>query len=133
MNNIVNRALGFKPYNIGNQTGWVKEVIANKGSKHLYKKLPSGTTLEMAVNKHGFVLRKKILKNNGTEIKSYWSNSKGGRRIYVRKPDGHGLTAETRLYNFETDKYERKDIYNRFYSPKKFFNFITVLKMKLGL
>lgn len=107
-------------------------MIASNGSKCVHKKLPSGTTLEMAVNKHGFVLRKKILKNNGTEIKSYWSNSKGGRRIHVRKPDGHGLTAETRLYDFETDKYEGKDIYNRFY-PKKFFNFITVLKMKLGL
>ena len=43
-NGIMNKTLGFKPYEIGNKRGWIKEIPASYGYKTVIKKLPSGTS-----------------------------------------------------------------------------------------
>lgn len=129
-----NLAMGFIPYKAGNKIGWIKEDYINSRLKNVYQHLPSGTILKKYIDtKDGTIWHKSILKHDGTEIKSYLSNSHGGRKIYLRHPDKTGIIANTRYeYDSKTKKYincvnKHAIIENKLYTVKE------ALKLRLGI
>lgn len=128
---IVNKTLGFKPYNIGNQIGWVKKVNRSDGYTSVFKKLPTGTILKHTIDPNGIIWAKRGLFSNGNEMQSYICDSFGGRAIHITKPKGISIFAQTKkYYDFKTKKY-LPNIYN--IRQKHLYSLMDKIKMHIGI
>ena len=108
---IINQSLGFKPYKIGQQTGWTKTVNRKDGYTNIFKKLPSGTILKQTVDSKGVIWAKRGLLSNGNEMQSYICDSLGNRVIHIANPKGSGIFAQTKkYYDFKNKQYFRTHI-----------------------
>ncbi len=127
----VNTALGFKPYNIVNKTGWIKEVNCADGYTSIFKKLPTGTIIKETKDSKGFLWCKRGLLQNGKEMQSYIGDSVGNKVIHITNPKGGSIYAQTKkYYNFQTQQYESMVIPSKF---KHLYSFIDKIKMHMGI
>lgn len=129
-NGFINKACGFKPYEIGNTIGWIKEIPASHGYKTVFKKLPSGTVLKTHVDANNLVWQKQGLLSNGNEMKSYLGSSYGSRTIYIANPNGNGTFALTKNYDYKNNK-----LHNMITDFKNthLYSFMTKLKIHMGI
>ena len=129
-NGIMNKTLGFKPYEIGNKRGWIKEIPASYGYKTVIKKLPSGTILKQYIDSNNLIWQKQALLSTGNERKSYIGSSYGSRIVHISNPNGNGIFATTRNYDYQNNRFNNMvtDFKNT-----HLFSFITKLKMHMGI
>lgn len=129
---LTNKALGFNKYKVGNRIGWIKSKTDTSEIKRTIKKLPSGTIIKTSTNSENLVIKKRVLTHTGKEIKSYLSNKKQNRMIYISdKNNGDTLYIRTKsMYDFQKGK-EIDDIKKSSY--QKLFNITEKIKMHLGI
>ena len=130
---ITNKALGFTPYKAGNQIGWIKTATDSSGITRTIKKLPSGTIVKDSKTPENVVIKKRILSNNGKEIKSYLSTNKIHRMIYIndkKNPEYTFVTKTRGMYDFKTLKSiaDTQQTYRQ-----KIYSNIEKIKMHLGI
>ncbi len=133
ISNVINKTMGFKPYKIGNKTGWTKEEQLLNGSKNIYKHLPTGTVIKQRVNTNGETITKKILKHDGTEIRAYRLKDNTRTMIYLRRPDKTGIIAKTNEYFDYTKQKYIAAIFGDSHLKKHIFSPLQKLKIKLGI
>lgn len=128
---IINKSLGFKPYQVGNQTGWTKRVNRKDGYTNIFKKLPSGTILKETIDSKNIIWAKRGILSNGNEMQSYICDSLGGRAIHITNKIGLGIYAQTRkYYDFQTKKHLPMITINK---HKHLYSFIDKIKMHMGI
>ena len=130
---VTNYALGFTPYKAGDKTAWIKSSTDERGYKRIFKKLPTGTVVKDTLNTNGDLLKRRILKSNGIEIKSYLKDSLTKHRtIFIT--DKKNKNSQVIRTNGFFDIKQNKNIHNKQnYEYNKLFGFFEKLKIHLGM
>ena len=130
---IQNYVLGFTPYKAGDKTAWIKSSTDNNGYRRIFKKLPTGTVIKDTLNPSGELLKRRILKNNGVEIKAFTKDSATNQRT-IFFADAKNKVSKTIRTNGYYDAIKDKYIHNtQHFEYEKLFGFVEKLKMHLGM